>query len=174
MAGIYGIDPFFTYTYEDSSFNIASSCQESFDPQLLMGYLERYHPKFTKIVHGTNYYTGIFSDPQFRGTLFVPKEESIDESLFQNMDVNFCRRFVEYHTMDGYFPKNVLFTSPFQQLQSKIKGQSITSALYQFPQSNNEYSLVLNNQSMVDVFDIRVKNAFLHILSSPLSIPFFA
>ena len=46
MAGIYGIDPIYTYTYEDSSFNQINSCSKEFIPpnDSLMYYLEDEHP----------------------------------------------------------------------------------------------------------------------------------
>jgi hypothetical protein len=173
MAGIYGIDPFFTYTYEDPSYNVAKDCLQ-YHPESLMSYLVEFHPKFTKIVENTKYYSGIFSDLQYRGTLFLPKEESIAESLLENMDINFCRRFVDYHSMDGFFPKTVLMTSPYQQLQTRIKGQYITASMYKIPSLNNEISLVLNDYAYIELFDKRIKNAFVHILSSPLPLNFFA
>ena len=85
MASIYGTDPFYTYTYQDSSFNRADSCMKEYeiDKSSLMFYLKQNHPKFTQIVSMANY-IGKFSDLQFRGTLFLPKEESIDEKDLQN------------------------------------------------------------------------------------------
>ena len=173
MSGVYGIDPFFTYTFEDSSYNNARDCIP-FQPESLMAYLVENHPKFTKIVENTKYYSGIFSDLQFRGTLFIPMEESIPEYFLENMDINFCRRFVDYHMMEGYFPKLVLLTSPYQQLQTKIKGQYITASMNSIPKSNNEVSLVLNDSAYIMEFDRRVKNAMIHIISSPLPLNFFA
>ena len=172
MSGIYGIDPFFTYTYEDTNYNQSDSCFTEYHPECLMAYLNANHPKFTKIVQNTNYYEGIFSDLQFRGTVFVPKEDSIDENLLSNMDINFCKRFVDYHTMDGFFPKNVLMTSPFQKLQSKIKGQTITAAIYKMSPTEELYSIVLNQGSIVETFDIRLKNAFVHIITMPIPFDF--
>lgn len=172
MSGIYGIDPFFTYTYDEPSYNLSSSCAETFHPSCLMAYLEKNHPKFSQIVKNTKYYVGIFSDLQFRGTLFVPRDDSISEDLLRSMDINFCRRFVEYHMMDGYFPKNVLFTSPYQQLQTKIKGQYLTAAMYEL--SNKKLTMVLNNASMIESYDNRIQNAFVHVISNPIPLNFFS
>ena len=170
MASIYGIDPFYTYTYDDSSFNRSDSCIRQFQPDKssLMYYLEQKHPKFTQIVKMANY-SGKLSDLQFRGTLFLPKEESIDENTLKNFDINTSRKFVEYHLMTGFFPQSVLMTSPYQQLQNLIRGQYITAGIYILKKTGKE-TLVLNNSSYVEEFDIRTKNAFVHIIDKPLEV----
>lgn len=173
MAGIYGIDPIFTYTYEDNSYNQINSCSQEFNPpeNSLMYYLQENNPIFTKIVKMANY-VGIFSDLQFRGTLFLPKEESLEELDIGNMDINSCRKFIEYHYMEGFYPKTILLTSPYQQLQTKIKGQSITAGLY-INKKNNEQTLLLDKTSFITEFDIRLKNAFIHLIDRPLPFPNF-
>lgn len=173
MASIYGIDPFFTYTYEDSSFNRADSCLTEYQPDKtsLMYYLQKKHPKFTQIVTMANL-IGKFSDLQFRGTLFLPKEESIDEKMLANFDINTSRKFVDYHLMAGFFPQSVLMTSPYQQLQNYIRGQYITAGIY-FLKKIKKETLVLNNSSYVEEFDIRTKNAFVHIIDRPLDVVSF-
>lgn len=173
MAGIYGIDPIFTYTYEDTSFNQINSCNKKFTPEenTLMYYLQENNPLFSEIVKMANY-VGVLSDLQSRFTLFLPREESLQQLDIGNMDINSSRKLVEYHLMDGFYPKNVLLTSPYQQLQSKIKGQYITAALY-INKKNNEQTLLLDETSHIHEFDIRVKNAFIHIIDRPLPFPNF-
>jgi uncharacterized surface protein with fasciclin (FAS1) repeats len=170
MASIYGIDPFYTYTYDDSSLNRADSCIKEHQPDKtsLMYYLQKKHPKFTQIVTMANY-IGKFSDLQFRGTLFLPKEESIDENILGNFDINTSRKFIEYHLMSGFFPQSILMTSPYQQLQNYIRGQYITAGIYILQKTGKE-TLVLNNSSYVEEFDIRTKNAFIHIIDKPLEV----
>jgi len=170
MASIYGTDPFYTYTYQDSSFNRADSCMKEYeiDKSSLMFYLKQNHPKFTQIVSMANY-IGKFSDLQFRGTLFLPKEESIDEKDLQNFDINTSRKFIEYHLMSGFFPQSILMTSPYQQLQNYIRGQYITAGIYILEKTGKE-TLVLNNSSYVEKFDITTKNAFVHIIDKPLEV----
>lgn len=173
MAGIYGIDPIFTYTYNDNSFNQINSCSKNFKPEedTLMFYLEENHPIFTKIVKMANY-VGIFSDLKFRGTLFLPSEESLNDLDIGKMDISSCRKLIEYHYMEGFFPKTILLTSPFQQLQTKIKGQSIQAGLY-INRKSNEQTLLLDNISYIQEFDIRTKNAFIHRIDRPLPFPNF-
>ena len=173
MAGIYGIDPIFTYTYKDTSFNRINSCIKKFEPEkdTLMYYLEENNPIFSSIIKMANY-IGVFSDRQFRGTLFLPSEESLKELDLGNLDINTCRKLIEYHYMEGFYPKNILLTSPFQQLQTKIKGQSITAGLY-INRKNNEQTLLLDKTSYITEFDIRLKNAFIHLIDRPLPFPNF-
>tara|TARA_X000000950_G_C13712342_1_gene576750 strand:+ start:275 stop:790 length:516 start_codon:yes stop_codon:yes gene_type:complete len=167
MSGIYGIDPFFTYTFDDESYNNSNDCRE-YDPSCLMSYLIQNHPKFASIVKNSKYYVGVFSDRQYRGTIFIPNEKSIPESLMNNMDINFSRRFIDAHSMEGFFPKTVLMTSPYQQLQSRTKGQMITAAMYQVPSLQNKISLILNDSAVIEKFDIKTDNAFVHIISQPI------
>ena len=171
MAGIYGIDPIYTYTYEDSSFNQINSCSKEFIPpnDSLMYYLEDEHPTFTKLIKMANY-VGLFSDLQFRGTLFLPTEESLEKLNLGNFDINSSKKLIDYHLMEGFYPKSILMTSPYQQLQTKIKGQYITASLYMIRQ-NGEQTLVLNNTSYINKFDIRLKNGFIHIIDRPLEFP---
>ena len=168
MAGIYGIDLIFTYTYDDKSFNQINSCTEKFIPpeNTLMHFLQENYPTFTKIVKNANY-VSIFSDLQFRGTLFLPTEESLEELDIGNMDISSSRKLIEYHYMQGFYPKTILLTSPYQQLQTKIKGQSITAGLY-LNVKNNEQTLLLDKTSYIEQFDIRLKNAFVHLIDRPL------
>lgn len=170
MAGIYGIDPFYTFTYEDKSFNKSNSCIYEFQPEKtsLMYYLQKQHPKFSQIVQ-LGKYMGKFSDLQFRGTLFLPKEESITTEMLTSFDINSARRFIEYHTMSGFFPKSILFTSPYQQLQNLIRGQYITGGIYILKDTGKE-TIVLNNSSFIEKFDITTKNAFIHIINKPLEV----
>lgn len=173
MASIYGIDPFYTYTFDDSSFNRTDSCLKEYSPDKtsLMFYLQKKHPKFTQIVTMANY-IGKFSDLQFRGTLFLPKEESIEEEMLANFDINTSRKFIEYHLMTGFFPQSILMTSPYQQLQNLIRGQYITAGIY-FLKKTGKETLVLNNSSYIEEFDIKTKNAFIHIIDKPLNVVSF-
>ena len=169
MAGIYGIDPILNYTFTEPENNAILRGNERLTtppPGSLMDYLDRYHPKFAYIVKKGEF-AQIFSDTQFRGTLFLPKEESLDENLVMNMDINTCRTVIRYHVMDGFYPKEVLMTSPFQQLQPRLHGQTIVASIYWVPFLNME-TIVLNNCSPIEQFDIKCTNAYVHIISQSM------
>ena len=63
--------------------------------------------------------------------------------------------------MTGLFPQNVLLTSPYQQLQTTIKGSTIT-AFYHPPQ------LYLNDNIPILHYDIQCNNGLIHIISNML------
>ena len=71
--------------------------------------------------------------------------------------------------MSGFFPQSILMTSPYQQLQNYIRGQYITAGIYILQKTGKE-TLVLNNSSYVEKFDITTKNAFVHIIDKPLEV----
>ena len=169
MAGIYGIDPILNYTFTEPQNNAILKGNEKLTgptPGSLMDYLDKYHPKFAYIVKKGEF-AQIFSDSQFRGTLFLPKEESLNENVVMNMDINTCRTVIRYHVMDGFYPKEVLMTSPFQQLQPRLHGQTIVASINWVPFLNMQ-TIVLNNCSPIEQFNIKCTNAYVHIISQSI------
>jgi len=169
MAGIYGIDPILSYTFTEPENNAILRGNEIVrgpSPGSLMDYLNQYHPKFAYIVKKGEF-ARLFGDTQFRGTLFLPKEESLEENVVMNMDTNTCRTVIRYHVMDGFYPKSVLMTSPFQQLQPRMQGQLILASINWVPYLNME-TIVLNNCSPIEQFDIQCSNAYVHVISQPM------
>jgi uncharacterized surface protein with fasciclin (FAS1) repeats len=126
----------------------------------IMDYLEKKHKKFAFIAKlaKLDWY---LSDIMLRSTLFLPLEESINENILLNMDINTARRIIKYHLMTGLFPFKVINTSPYQELQSTIKGSTITCILY-----NNLY--VLNNDNPIIHVDINLNNGLIHIIQKML------
>lgn len=90
----------------------------------IMAFLQKNNPKFAFIAKTAKLDQYLASE-LLRSTLFLPKEESIQESILLNMDISTARRIIKYHLMTGLFPIQTLITSPYQQLQSTIKGSSI-------------------------------------------------
>jgi uncharacterized surface protein with fasciclin (FAS1) repeats len=78
------------------------------------------------------------------------------------MDINTARKIVKYHFMTGIFPKNVLYTSNYQQLQSTIKGSYIWSQISQ------EGNMILNFTTPIIFFDIYLNNGIIHIINNLL------
>lgn len=173
MAGIYGIDPIFTYNYDDNTMNNFNSCQKilTYPKESLMYYLEENHPIFCELIRIANY-QGFFSDMQFRITLFLPTEESLKQLKLENFDIDAAKKFIDYHSMNGYFPQSILMTSPYQELQSKIKGQTIIGALYYLKNTKKE-TILLNKTSYIQEFDKISKNGIAHIIDRPLQFPDF-
>lgn len=156
-----------TFEFFNQSF---ASPEEVFRPKAMkvtykdnsiMWYIEKFHPKFSYIAKLSKL-DWQMSDIQFRGTLFLPLEDSIDENYLFSMDINTARRFIKYHLMVGLFPKSVLFTSPCQQLQSTIKGNTILAMI------TGPDIMVLNNQIPIVYFDIPLNNGIIHIIAKPL------
>ena len=169
MAGIYGIDPILNYTFTEPQNNPILRGNEkvrSPPPGSLMDFLNEYHPKFAYIVKKGEF-AEIFSDSQFRGTLFLPNEEAVEENVVMNMDTNTCRTVICYHVMDGFYPKDVLSTSSFQQLQPRLQGHFILASKNWIPFLNME-TIVLNNSCPIEQFDIKCTNAYVHIITHPL------
>jgi hypothetical protein len=169
MAGIYGIDPILNYTFtepENNSILRGNEVLKPSPPNSLMSFLNIHHPKFAYIVKKAEF-ERIFGDELFRGTLFLPKEESLDENVVMNMDINTSRNVVEYHVMNGFYPKNVLTTSSFQQLQPRKEGHQILASIHWVPFLNRE-TVVLNNIAPIEIFDIKCINAYVHVISQPL------
>jgi uncharacterized surface protein with fasciclin (FAS1) repeats len=127
----------------------------------ITGYIVQHHPKFAYILKLSKL-DGQMADQQFRGTIFLPLEDSIPDEYLPNMDTNTARRIVKYHFMVGLFPKEVLFTSPCQQLQTTMKGQMIMAMM---PSSD---SMVLNNYIRILQFDILQTNGIIHIIEKML------
>jgi len=128
----------------------------------IMDYLHKHHPKFAYIAKTAQLNWYLASDG-LRSTLFLPQEEGLNQKEILNLDQNTARRIIKYHLMTGLFPKDVLLTSPYQQLQSTLKGSWIT-AIYQYPY------LYLNNNNPVLMNDIQCKNGIIHIIQNLLII----
>ena len=157
MQGVY---PFFDYSFTDPARVLGIPPQpKTYPPESVMGFLQESYPLFAFLVK-TARLDWQLADPNFRGTLFLPR--SINKEIVMNADINIARRIVKYHLMIGFFPKNVLFTSPYQELQTSIKGQTIR-AVIQGPSH-----LLLNADTYVVEFDRWCQNGVIHILNQPL------
>jgi len=127
----------------------------------LMGYLQKNHRKFAYIVQLATL-DWQMADESFRGTIFVPLESSIPEELLYSMDRLKARQIVKYHLMIGFFPYKALRTSDYQQLQTSIKGSTITAFWM-------DQILYLNIQNThVIQFDIILSNGIIHSLNQSL------
>lgn len=165
MAGIYGIDPILDFTYQNPTPII--KVEKTFPEDSLMYYIEKNHPKYAFIVKKADL-AGQFADLQFRGTVFIPKEESLNENMVMNLDQNTARTIVKYHLMIGFFPKAVLTASAYQKLQPAIKSEIITAALYRMHDGN--VTTVFNDETHVIHYDIQLKNGYIHILDKMMQI----
>jgi uncharacterized surface protein with fasciclin (FAS1) repeats len=133
---------------------------ETYAEQSVMWYINKFHPKYAYLIKRARL-DQIMSDPQFNGTVFVPLEKSINESELLNMDINTARKIVKYQFMAGLFPKNVLMTSKYQQLQSTIKGSYIWAEIVQD-------QMFLNFTTPILFFDINMKNGIIHVINNLL------
>jgi len=137
----------------------------------ISGYLQKYHPKFMFLVQLSKL-DWQMADPSFRGTLFVPRENSIDESSLLVMDQSRARLIVKYHLLtDGTFPREVLSTSLFQQLETAVPGSPILAFWDQDRDAPSSFSerLCLNTSlNWVDEFDIACSNGLVHCIRRPM------
>lgn len=157
MQGVY---PFFDYEFTYPSRVLHQEPQaKTYPKDSIMGFVQDHFPLFAFLVK-TARLDWQLADPQFRGTLFLP--HNLEKNVVLNADINTARRIVKYHLMIGFFPKDVLFTSPFQELQTSIKGQMIR-AVIQGPSQ-----LLLNSNTSVLHFDHWCQNGVIHLVDRPL------
>lgn len=163
MVSMQGVFPFYDYgfAYPENVLNLAPR-KKTYPPDSVMGFLEKHHPTWAFLVK-TARLDWQMADPSFRGTLFLPQE--MDENVVLNADINTARRIVKYHLMIGFFPGEVLFTSPIQDLQTSIKGQTIRATI------RGPCSLVLNDGVGVVSFDHWCGNGVIHFIDKPLCLP---
>lgn len=160
MVSMQGVYPFFDYEFTEPAKVLGIPPQpKTYPPDSIMGFLERHYQLFAFLVK-TARLDWQMADPNFRGTLFLP--EKISENVVMNADIDTARRIVKYHLMIGFFPKDVLFTSPYQELQTSIKGQMIRAVI----QGPNH--LLLNTDAHVVRFDQWCQNGVIHIINQPL------
>jgi len=156
--------------FDDSSFLSPPSIYrptpqiKTYPSHSLMGYIQQKHRKFAYIVQLAKL-DWQMADVSFRGTLFVPQESAIPEEYLYSMDIQKARQIVKYHLMIGFFPQKALSTSSYQQLQTSIKGSTITAFW-------NQSILHLNiSDTYIVQFDIILSNGIVHLLNQSL-IPF--
>lgn len=156
-----------TYEFFDNAFTYPENVLrprpliKTYPEHSVMWYLERFHPKYAFIVKLARL-DWQMADASFRGTLFVPLEDSLNENEILQMDISTARRIVKYQFMVGLFPKDVLYTSPYQQLQSTIKGAYITASI------QRPGEMVLNYTTPIVFYDILLTNGIIHIISKML------
>ena len=157
-----------TYEFFNNAFAFP---EEVYKPATIMGkypknsvmwYIDKYHPKFAFIVKKAQMDMRM-GDPQFLGTVFLPVEESIDEDSMLNMDVNTANKIVRYTYMRGLFPRNVLYSSPYQQLQSSMDGSYIWATI------TDKNIMVLNYTTPVLHWDIVLDNGVIHVVGGVLN-----
>jgi uncharacterized surface protein with fasciclin (FAS1) repeats len=149
------------FAYPESVFRPVPAIKESYPENSVMWYINKFHPKFAFLIKRARLDRQM-GDPEFNGTVFLPLEDSILEDDIVNMDTNTARKIVKYHFMMGFFPKNVLFTSPYQQLQSTMKGSFIWA---QMPTPD---SMLLNFSTPIVYYDIKMVNGIIHIIHNLL------
>jgi len=130
----------------------------------VMWYIDKYHPKFAFLVK-TARLDWRMDDPQFQGTVFLPLEESIQEDGILNTDPNTAIKTVRYHFMNGLFPRDVLYTSPYQQLQPSMDGNYIMATI------TDKNEMILNYTTPIIYYDVLLKNGIIHIVSQLLNRP---
>jgi len=157
-----------TYEFLDNKFAYPESVfrpqpvVKTYPENTVMWYLDQFHPRFAMIVKKSRL-DWQMADAQFRGTLFLPLDRTIDENAVLNMDANTARKIVKYHMMTGFFPRNVLYTSQFQQLQTTIKGYSIQAYV------SDQNKMILNLNTPIIYFDILLTNGVIHIITNLLN-----
>jgi len=161
MVSMQGVYPFFDYGFAYPQEVLRKKpVAKTYPANSVMGFLQAHYPSFAFLVR-TARLDQQLADPMDRCTVFVP-EQLPPEDVLVRMDIDACRRFVKYHMMQGVFPKQVLFTSPFQQLQSTIKGEWLRAVI----QGPNQ---LLVNQSPVLSFDHTLQNGIVHVVAFPLT-----
>lgn len=157
MQGVY---PFFDYDFAEPSRVLGiPPIQKTYPEGSLMGYIQKHAPEYAFLVK-TARLDWQFADPNFRGTVFLPNK--IDQNVVMNADIDTARRIVKYHLMIGFFPKDVLFTSPYQELQTSIKGQTIRAVI------QGPTRMMLNEGCYITHFDHWSQNGVVHRISQPL------
>lgn len=167
MTSVYGIDPLLDTTFAQPK---PKYClQTGYQENTVMQLLDQFHPKFAYMVKKAKL-AEQFADLQFRGTIFAPREDSLEESLLLNMDINTCRTLVKYHFMVGFFPREVLQSSFYQQLQPALASQQIKASLFQtekgFP------FLLLNDQVPILSYSGKLRNGYIHSIDRLLVDPY--
>jgi len=132
----------------------------SYPEHSVMYYLQQHHATFAYIAKLAKM-DGYLANDTLRSTLFLPLESSFPENILLNMDINVARRIIKYHLMTGLFPYDVLLTSPYQELQTTIKGSTIVCMYY-------DSRLYLNNMNPIIKSDIRLKNGIIHWIENSL------
>jgi len=160
MVSMQGVYPFFDYDFTEPNRVFQTAPRpKTYPSDSVMAFLQKNFPLFAFLVQRARL-DWQFADPSFRGTVWVPQH--LDASWVWSADIDTARRAVKYHLMIGFFPKNVLFTSPYQELNTSIKGQTIR-AVIQGPDT-----LLLNDRTIVTQFDIWRANGIVHVLREPL------
>lgn len=157
MQGVY---PFFDYGFvNDATCPAVPNKKNNYPENSIMDILERKHPKMAFIAKTARLDVQL-GEMEMRATLFLPPEDRLSENMVKGLDINSARRFLKYHLLIGIFPKNVITTSPYQNLQTSIKGQMITARL--------EHVCVLNDHSVIMEWDEIASNGVIHHISEPL------
>lgn len=135
----------------------------TYSPGSIMDAIRERHPRLTFLIR----HSGLdwqLSDAQSRITLFVPPESSLDEAWVKSADKDSARKFVKYHMCMGFFPEQVLRTSPVYSMRSTIKGHDI------YVETNPWGQLFLNSVPII-AFNKFATNGVMHDIAMPLTVP---
>ncbi|NDC54901.1 MAG: hypothetical protein EBZ74_11660 [Planctomycetia bacterium] len=165
MTSIYGTDPSLDYQFIYPSEVLGKKKQcINYTENSLMWYLESFHPKFAYIVKIAQLDKLLDYENSFF-TLFLPPETTLEEDKIFNIDIHDAKRLVKYHLMTGIIPRDLLFTSLYQELNTTIKGEKII-AIQQGPGTIlfNHKSYLLQERH----HHITPMNGIIHYISEPL------
>jgi len=121
-------------------------------------YLQQNYPKWFLLLQKSGRIDYFRSMKNY--TMFVPNNISTEDVI--NSDKNTALRLINYHTLQGCFPLNVIMTSENQSLNTLIDGIMIYANVM-----NDE--LILNNYSKIIKSDIYRENIIIHIIDYPLN-----
>ena len=155
-----------TFQYFDNSFmynikDFNKPIDKKYDPNTLLGYIQINHPKWFMILEKADRLHFFQKSYHNIWTMFIPNEDSLSFEFILNCDKNASLNLFNYHTLKGYYDKNILETSRFQNLNNLINGQSI----YCISLPNE---ILLNHKVMIQKYDILYENVIMHIISSLL------
>lgn len=123
------------------------------------GYLQKYYPRWFILLQKSGRIHYFQSMKKY--TMFIPNDVSIDDIL--KSDKNTALKYINYHTLEGHFPLNVLMTSRNQNLNTLIDGMMLYTNII-----NNEF--IINNYSKIIEADIYRDNIIFHIIDHRLLI----
>lgn len=145
------------YQYFDDSF-----LQDTFDYQRpivqtatdeLTKYLQEHHPKWLWIMRKAKRLCFFQQDLDHSYTMFVPDESTFSTIDLMNLDIQYCLMLFNRHVVHGRITRDVLDSSPIQQISSLTSGEPLYIK-----------QGMINNVWKIIEYNISIENITIHVI----------
>lgn len=152
MAYLIGAYQYFDDSFLQNTLDFQKPKSHSFIDNLSV-FMEEHHPYWWWIMKKAKRDMFFQRDNLHAYTMFVPINRTFNTQDLMNFDINFCLTLFNRHVLRGFINKEVLESSPIQQLTTLEYGETL---FFDNGMLNNEWEIIK--------YDVQIDNLTIHLI----------